>query len=181
MLTLRWQGRELQALFTPVRGGFAPDVAAYRLDRLLSLDMVPAAVLRNVNGKAGSLRHVPGATFTETQRVAGKAAVEAWCPLQDQFQAMYIFDALVYNPGRIADDILFARSDGTLILTGHALAFGTRTGVPPYLKKANLTLSAMWREKLAGLQTDQARATLREVLGDKRLKALLTRAEQLAD
>ena len=113
--------------------------------------------------------------------VAGKAAVEAWCPLQDQFQAMYIFDALVYNPGRVADDILFARSDGTLILTGHALAFGTRTGVPPYLKKANLTLSAVWREKLAGLQTDQARATLREVLGDKRLKALLTRAEQLAD
>ena len=181
MLKLMWQGRELQALFTPLRNGFAPDVAAYRLDRLLSLDMVPAAVLRNVNGKAGSLRHVPGATFTETQRVAGKAAVEAWCPLQDQFQAMYIFDALVYNPGRVADDILFANNDGTLILTGHVLAFGTRTGVPPYLKKANLTLSAMWRENLAGLRTDQARATLREVLGDKRLKALLTRAEQLAD
>ena len=94
---------------------------------------------------------------------------------------MYIFDALVYNPGRVADDILFANNDGTLILTGHVLAFGTRTGVPPYLKKANLTLSAMWRETLAGRRTDQARATLREVLGDKRLKALLTRAEQLAD
>ncbi|MBP9035472.1 MAG: metallophosphoesterase [Pseudomonadales bacterium] len=181
MLELTWHGRQLQALFTPARDGFAPDVAAYRLDRLLSLDMVPAAVLRNVNGTAGSLRHVPGATVTETERVAGKAAIEAWCPLQDQFQAMYIFDALVYNPGRVTDDILFARNGGTLILTGHAPAFGTRTGVPAYLKKANLTLNAMWRDKLAGLQSDQARASLREVLGDKRLKALLKRAEQLAD
>ena len=171
----------MQAQFVPASDGFAPDVAAYRLDRLLSLDMVPAAVLRSVNGTVGSVRHVPAATVTETERAAGKSAVEAWCPLQDQFQAMYLFDALVYNPGRTTNDIQFAGNDGAVILSGHARAFSTRKGVPPYLRKATLTLNAMWREKLAGLRSDQAQATLREVLGDKRLEALLTRADKLAD
>lgn len=181
LLTLNWHGKELRAQFTPADDGFAADVAAYRLDRLLALGMVPAAVLRDVGGTAGSLRHVPAGTVTETDRAAGKASVEAWCPLQDQFQAMYLFDALVYNPGRTTDDILFSRTDGALILTGHASAFGTRTGVPPYLAKANLAPGAMWREKLAGLRSEQARAALREVLGDKRLKALQKRADSLAD
>ena len=39
--------------------GYYPDVAAYRLDRLLELDMVPVSVRREVGGRDGSVQFLP--------------------------------------------------------------------------------------------------------------------------
>ena len=53
------------------RGGNYPDVAAYRVDKLLGLDMVPVAVAREYDGKEGSLLFFPVRSIDERQRQVG--------------------------------------------------------------------------------------------------------------
>jgi hypothetical protein len=183
ILSLDWHGTKLQAVFHPFTGSerFLPELAAYRLDRLLSLDMVPAAVERRVDGQPGVLQYVPPGLITEAERTATNTYIEAWCPLPDQFRAMYIFDALIYNEGRSPEHILYGRSNGSLVLTGHSAAFAARAGVPAYLKGVDLGLNPLWRERLAALGTPAAESALTDLLGSKRSRALLGRARALAD
>ena len=65
------------------RGNY-PAVAAYRLDRLLELDMVPVTVVREVGDDDGSLQYLPPDTLDEDRRVAAGQGAGAYCPLQDQ-------------------------------------------------------------------------------------------------
>ena len=68
--------------------GFYPDVAAYRLDRLLELDMVPVSVRREVDGKDGSVQFYPPKIVDEERRAAEGRGYSATCPLPEQLMAM---------------------------------------------------------------------------------------------
>ena len=132
----------VSALFTKRRGrGFVPDVAAYRLDRLLELDMVPVAVVREVDGKEGSLQFFPTKTTNEAVRRDNGRGSGATCPLPDQWQAMYVFDTLIYNEARNEQRMLYNLSNWGLMLIEHERAFSTRTGRPAYLENAPLVIS----------------------------------------
>jgi hypothetical protein len=182
VLTLRWKGTDLQALFRPAAGtrGPYPEVAAYRLDRLLGLAMVPAAVLRSVEGRPGSVQLQPATAVTEARRAAGEVRIDPWCPLKDQWQAMHLFDALVFNAPRSAEDVLYVAGTGQLVLGGHQAAFGTGTGIPPHLKTAELAVNGSWRLRLAALESQEARSQLLEVLTRRQYEAMLKRARGLA-
>jgi hypothetical protein len=182
LLSLRWHGLELQAVFSPAdgKGETLPEVAAYRVDRLLDLAMVPAAVARSVEGRRGSVQYRPQSLVSEKQRAGGKVRIDAWCPLPDQWQAMYLFDALIARQPRPTAGILYHSGTGQLVLTGHESAFGTDSGIPAHLKKADLGVNALWRRKLAALDSDEARSQLLEVLSGRQYEALLQRAVALA-
>lgn len=182
ILTLRWRDYELQARFDPAasaRGPF-PEAAAYRLDRLLDLAMVPAAVVRIVDGRRGSLQHLPPSLVGEPSRAAGEARVDAWCPLKDQWQAMYAFDALIGNRPRSTTDIQYVAGSGQLVLTGHGTAFGTAAEIPAHLAGVVTSLNGEWRDRLAALESPRARDQLLEVLTRAQYEALLRRAVRLA-
>lgn len=182
-LTLSWRGQSLKASFSPASGRSKsfPAVAAYRLDRALGLGMVAAAVVRELDDKTGTLVHVPSGLVSETRRVAERIYVPAWCPLADQYQAMYLFDALIANAPRTGEEIHYSRADGEVILSGHRNAFGNGTGVPRHLASVELRPSDLWRERLASLNADAARSLLDDVLSDRAIKALVRRAAALAE
>src|SRR6185436_1151639 len=103
-LRLAYRGTTIDAVFEPLvaqrRGErAAPAVAAYRVDRLLGLDLVPVTVLRAIGAETGTVYVDPAALPDERQRAA-RGGAEAWCPLADQFGLMYVFDVLAHNPGR---------------------------------------------------------------------------------
>jgi hypothetical protein len=183
LLTLRAHGIEVQALFTPASGGRGrfPQVAAYRLDRLLNLAMVPAAVIRPLDGRPGTVQHLPQGLITEAERIAGKVRIDAWCPLQDQVQLMQLFDALIGNRTRTATDVQHSLSSGAVILTGHDTAFGTDTAIPEHLAIAGLEPGALWRRRLDSLASGPAREQLLEVLTRRQYEALLARARTIGD
>lgn len=173
-------GQTVSALFAKARSKRVnTELAAYRLDQLLGLDMVPVTVAREVDGDRGSLQFLPNNVRDEAYRSAGGQGGGAWCPLPRQWNSMYIFDTLVYNEGRAPNNMNYSPSNWQLLLTGHAKAFGTRNSRPRYLADIEFQLTGSWAEALASL-TDAALAeNLADVLDKRRLSALGKRRDLL--
>ena len=170
----------VKALFAKRGGrGFYPDVAAYRLDRLLDLDMVPVSVLRELDGREGSLQFYPPKTMDEGMRAESGQGVGASCPLRDQFMAMYVFDVLIYNEGRTLNRILYDTREWDLMLIEHDRAFATKKGMPRHLQSAPVEITEGWRTALAGLSDEVLQVELGDVLDKRRLRALGARRDEL--
>jgi hypothetical protein len=171
----------LEAVFDKRKGrGFYPEVAAYRLDQLIDLEMVPVAVVREIDGDDGSLRFRPKNFIDELERQSQGSGGSAWCAVQEQWNAMFVFDALIYNEGRTGEDILYSLDWWQLMLVGHDNAFRARKGVPARLQGVPYEVGQAWKDAAADLTAEALADTLGDVLDKKRLKALVTRAESLA-
>jgi hypothetical protein len=181
IVEVRGDGTTISAVFTEDenRKGVNPELAAYRLDRLLNLDMVPVTVAREVDGEKGSLQFVPENTRTEQYRVTSGGGADAWCPLPDQWGAMYIYDALIYNPGRGQTSMLYNLENWQLILNNNGETFGTKRGRPPYLEQAPLNINSFWRQALTRLDDETLESSLGDVLDKRRITALAKRRDQL--
>jgi len=163
----------------PGSRSFVPELAAYRLDRFLDLGMVPVTVRREIDGKRGTLQFKPESMLDETQRNTGRRGNSGWCPLPEQWGAMYVFDALIYNPGRRPQNMLYSPDYWQLILTGHDESFGTSGVRPKYLKDVVLAIGSGWQEKLALLNDDVLEAQFGDVLDKRRRKSLARRRDGL--
>ena len=180
IVTVSDGNRHVEALFAErERRGFYPDVAAYRLDRLLELSLVPVAVVREVNGDDGSLQFLPDNWLDEKSRNSGGLGSAAQCGLQDQWAAMYVFDALIYNEGRSLNRMLYSPDVWQLILVGHERAFSTRKGKPRHLQAAPLDIGGAWHDALASLTAENLDERLGDVLNERRQRALLARRDEL--
>jgi hypothetical protein len=170
----------IDATFTrQAPGGAFPDVAAYRLDRLLNLDMVPATVVREIDGVKGSLQFSPADSIDEFERRKKDGGAAAWCPLPEQWDAMFVFDALIYNDERDGRSILYDPDTWQLLLTAHNRAFADRDGVPGKLRTVPLKVDPAWKNELAALSDEVLQQHLGDVLDQKRLRALGKRRDGL--
>jgi hypothetical protein len=163
----------------PKEDNFAPEIAAYKLDRMLGLGMVPVTVRREVDGKQGTLQFVPADTMTERERVTDGEGWGTPCPLGKQVQAMYVFDALIGNPVRTPSSMLYSPDDWLLILVDHEHSFGTGIDRPQYQKEIELVIGDQWRTSLHEVESDILRAELGDVLDERRLEALSDRRDRL--
>lgn len=172
--------RTVGAIFMKRKGrGFYPGVAAYRLDRMLELDMVPVTAPRKVGNTEGSLQFLTERYSDEARRSASGRGGSANCPLTDQWEAMYVFDVLIYNEGRSMQRMMYDLSDWGLMLSEHDRAFASRKGRPKHLKTIPLEVTAGWREALSGLTDEALAEKLGDVLDKRRLKALAARRDEL--
>lgn len=180
VVTITANGRQIEAVFDkrPSRG-FFPEVAAYKLDRLLGLDAVPVTVRREVDGDDGSLQFVPERWIDEPARSQSGQGGSANCPLDEQWAAMYVFDALIYNEGRTLSRMIYSPDEWRLMLIGHENAFSTRTGLPAYLRNIELKIGSAWRDALVSLSEETVNEAFDEVLDRRRRKALLERRDGL--
>jgi hypothetical protein len=182
-------GESISAVFEkkPRAKGVFPDLAAYRLDVLLKLGMVPVTVAREIDGKNGSLQYIPGNMKNDEERDAGRRGASAWCPLTEQWQAMYVFDSLIYNQARQRTNMLYSVDNWQLILSGHEDSFSTKRGLPGYVANMvaqsgnNLQLGGGWRKALAALSDDILHEQLGDVLDKRRIKALARRRDDLLE
>ena len=182
VLTLSAEPGPLQGVFVANKGcgkGVCPAVAAYRLDRMLALDMVPVTVVREVEGKAGSLQFLPAATQSETERSSRRLGGSSWCPLGDQFDSMYVFDTLGHNPGRHTDSMLYSRDNYQLMLVDNTAMFGTSGSRPAYLQDVALKVGDYWTGSLQLLTAATLNEQLGDVLDKRRVKALLKRRDRI--
>lgn len=180
IVSVAHDGDRVRAVFRKRAGkNFYPEVAAYRLDLLLELGMVPVAVVREVEGMPGSLQFLPDKILNEEQRAASGQGASAYCSLTDQWPVMYVFDSLIYNEGRSRDRMLYSTDIWQLLLVGHEKAFATKKGRPRHLKQVPLAVNGAWESALLALDEATIEQTLGDVLDTRRQRALLARRDEL--
>lgn len=180
-------GESIAAVFEENARGkkFMPELAAYRLDVMLDLGMVPVTVEREVGGRKGSLQFIPGSILNDEDRTERKRGGAAWCPLPDQWQAMYVFDSLIYNQGRHRKNMLYSMDNWQLILVEHKNAFSTNRGLPKYVANMEaqtgnkLGIGGGWQKALTELTDDYLKEELGDVLDRSRINAVAKRRDDL--
>jgi hypothetical protein len=98
------------------------EVAAYQIDRMVGLGMVPATVEREYRGRPGSLQWWVESEMSEAERRRRNAQApdaEDWSRQQIKMQ---MFDNLLYNWDRHMNNILITK-DFQLRLIDHSRAF----------------------------------------------------------
>lgn len=125
------------------------EVAAYELDRMLDIGLVPPAVVRAVDGRRGALRPVSetaldlvsvrglqgleGAPPEETIQAVAEAYGLSVQELKEQVVRARVFDGLIGNLGRTDVDKLFIPAEGRVALVDQDEAFGLSTDLDPAL------------------------------------------------
>ncbi|MGB5249796.1 MAG: metallophosphoesterase [Gammaproteobacteria bacterium] len=171
--------RSQQAKLINLSDRWQHEVAAYRLDRLIDLQMVPVTVEREINGTPGSLQYWVPDMINELKREQESLAATGWCPLGEQWPLMFIFDALIYNEDRTKQNITYASDDWMLYLIDHSRAFRTLKGRPQDLRKVDLKVSGLLAERLANLDYAQLSGTLGSLLEKAQIQAVLKRRDQI--
>ncbi|MDH3758816.1 MAG: hypothetical protein OES93_13255, partial [Gammaproteobacteria bacterium] len=158
-----------------------PDLAAYRLDRLLELDMVPVTVMRDLGRREGALQFLPPKLMNEKERSGAGRGGSANCPLPQQWSAMYVFDVLIHNEGRTPERMTYRTDDWQLILVGHDRAFGKGKDRPRHLENIDLEVGDGWRNVLGALTDDVIEREFDGILDRRRRTALAARRDALLE
>jgi hypothetical protein len=153
------------------------EVAAYRLDRLLELEMVPVTVERQIGAEAGALRLWIQDGFSEHERQQREIPFRGDCDLQAEYELMGVFDLLILNP---SPQLALLRYDPrwTFWLMDQSRAFGITTDIAAMLRRSGVEVTPQMAEALARVTPAQA-AFLSEYLHDRQVRALAERAERL--
>lgn len=154
------------------------EIAAYEIDKIMGLGMVPATVERTYKGKKGSAQYFVDSIMTEGEHKKNNAKP----PNADRFNEwMYktrVFDNLVYNTDRNLENLLITK-DWELILIDHSRAFRPQT----FLKSVK-DLERFSRSMLEGL-TRLTQQNLTEKAGKylpkPQIEGMLKRRDQILD
>jgi hypothetical protein len=193
-VTLRKDGIELRAVFKQLSVSFEKDgrpksfdsdrweyeLAAYKLDRLIGLDMVPVTVERTVGKHRGVLQFWIDNAVTLKKMLDEKLQPDGWCPTFPQYNLMNVFDILIHNTDRTQQNALFTR-DWMLILIDHTRAFETTLKPPTLLYQNPIELPASLARRLATLDRAKLDAALGPYLHSRQIEAILKRRDALLD
>ncbi len=149
----------LKYLPSGIKSGFweayKSEVAAYKLDRMLGLDMVPPTVERRVGSELASLQlWVDGCKHLAEADQSQVASSPRWVK---QVLRQRAFDNLIANIDRNAGNLL-VDGEWNLILIDHSRAFGGNT--MPFLKQMT-RIDREFYEKLKALDEPTLMAELR--------------------
>ena len=159
------------------RDSYKYNIAAYRLDRLLSLNMIPVSVERKVKGKTGAVTWwVDNVKMMEKQRYQNKVTVPDTLAWNDQMQQVRVFNELVYNTDANLGNLLIT-NDWQLRMIDFTRGFRTQKQLR---EPKNLTDCHLDRRFLNGLRALNEQ-TLTQKLGDvlrkNEIEALLARRD----
>ncbi len=192
-VTLRKDGVELRAVFKQLSTDFGIrdskgaldesdryqyELAAYKLDRLLGLGMVPVAVSRTINGHRGILEFWIDGSINLRKMTEQKLQPDGWCPAEPQYNLMNVFDILIHNTDRTQENALFTK-DWMLLLIDHTRAFPTYLKDPVLLYRGEVQVPPALAERLKALDPVVLQKELGPYLHARQIKALLKRRDRL--
>ncbi len=174
-------GLETKPRFVPRRHNdsdrYQYDMAAYRLDRLIDLQMVPVSVIRTVDGEEGAVGAWLPNAINERDRGEQDVAFQSHCAKDEQYRLRFIFDVLVYNEDRNLTNIMWTKKDFMLRFIDHSLAFRSTERRPRQYRKIELRVSDLTARKLEALDEETLKAELSEWLHPRQIEAIIARRD----
>jgi hypothetical protein len=151
---------------------FKADLAAYELDKLLKMDMVPPTVERQLQGKSGSAQQwVENVVDLKNAPAPPESARAAWGKQQAR---MRMFDNLIGNRDRNLGNVL-VDAEWNFILIDYARAFRPDTDLQLPLTQID---SDLW-DRMKGVTRAQLDARLGPWLDEKEIAAIINRRERM--
>jgi hypothetical protein len=150
---------------------YKSEIAAYELDKLLGLHMVPPAVERQINGDMGAAIMWVDGVKSVKETGGNVPSGPAW---DTPIRRMLMFDNLIGNPDRNAGNILLG-SPGELILIDHSRAFTSDRSLPRKIERVD---GQLW-DRMRALTPAQLSTTLRPWMNGDALDAVLERRKRM--
>ncbi len=151
---------------------YQSEVAAYKLDRLIGLGMVPVAVERRVDGLLGAaIMWVDPVRMWRTLKREERPSGRQW---RLQILRMNMFDNLICNKDRNQGNLLID-DDGHLILIDHSRAFITSSELPVKFTQVEAPLWA----RMGALSEASLTAALGGCLTPGQIRSILTRRDRM--
>ena len=159
------------------RDSWVFNIAAYKLDRMLGLNLVPVSVKRNWRTDGAAYTWwIDDVAMDEADRQKKRIAPgrpEYW---NEQMQLLRVFDQLIYNTDRNLGNLLIA-SDWRLWAIDHTRAFRQNHDLR---SEENLTrCDRQLLERLKQLDKPSLKRELGAYLGDWDIDALLARRDRI--
>ena len=174
-----------------IKGGFLEgwqyEIAAYQIDKLLELNMIPPTVEKEFKGKKGSLQLWVEVEFSLLDIMAKKIPMPSSGPDLDNIQkTKYLaraFDSLIANEDRTQQNTFYTK-DWRMILIDHSRSFRSsdkftkqlmfgRTGIEG--NKPFRQLPRAFVEKIKALDFDTVKEAVGPYLKKKEINAILAR------
>jgi hypothetical protein len=153
------------------------NVAAYRLDRLLELDMIPPSVERTYQSKPGAFTWwVDDVIMDEGERLKTKVTAPNSAAWNEQMWHVRLFDQLIYNVDRNLGNLLVDKN-WTIWMIDHSRAFRLfdKIKTPENLAKIDRRVY----ERLKALDQDKLKTVMQDYLTGPEIKALIARRNDI--
>lgn len=180
VVQLEKDGVKLNVRFVtgPNAAAWRHEIAAYRLDRELGLDMVPVTIARTIEGTEGALQLVVERAVSATRLGEGGVRISEWCAIAPQNTLVASFDALTGNLPRELADLYVSTDDGLIRMTGFGRAFGSAS-LPASLRPKLPAPGPELARRLRALDRTRLEASLGGLVPAGAIGAVLARRDQL--
>jgi hypothetical protein len=159
------------------RDSYKFNMAAYELDKLLELNMVPVSVERKVGGNMAAVTWwVDDTLMTELDRHKKKMEppdLKTWNP---QMYVCRVFDQLIYNTDRNLGNLVITK-DWKIWMIDHTRAFRTMKDLPAPENLVQCDRKLLG--KLRGLNKDVLTKGLERYLNPLQIDGLLARRDKI--
>lgn len=154
------------------------EVAAYKLDRMLGIGIVPVTVEREIDGVEGVIQLWIDDLTSMLKENEKSREYDGMCDFTGQINFLDSFDYLIANRDRNQSNMLMSASDGQIWFIDHSRAFGTSTKRPKMLKKSKIKPTKRFKRALETLDNEKLQV-LRPWLHQKQIDAILKRRDKM--
>jgi hypothetical protein len=152
------------------------EIAAYELDKMLGLGMVPATVERSYSGKKGSLQFWIESKMSEAERYQKKIAPPRQFEWEEQVARIRMFDNLIYNTDRHMNNLRITE-DWKIRLIDHSRSFRPFEQLKE--PKQLIRFSRSLLEKMEFLTEPMLKERLGNYLSPYQIRGLLKRRDAM--
>jgi hypothetical protein len=176
------EGTPMRFAWKPLRPGYSKgfmesyksEIAAYKLDRMLDLHMVPPIIERKIEGITGAAVYWVEHTKGWSVEKPPQGPEPNWSL---QLTRMKMFDLLIANIDRNQGNLIYD-NDWHLFLIDHSRAFIDKKDLKGMAPLGRVD-RALWN-RMQALTMEDLNRGLQNWVGDKEKRALLTRRDLLA-